>query len=34
MRESGPDVKGVNGYATKNHFKPPVASRMLEGAAE
>lgn len=32
--ESGPDVEGVSGYATKNHFKPPVASRMLEGAAE
>ncbi|AUR00795.1 hypothetical protein PhaeoP88_03474 [Phaeobacter inhibens] len=28
------DVAGVSRYATKCHFKPPVKTRMLEGAAE
>ncbi len=29
-----PDVEGIKGYATKCHYRPPVKSRMLEGAAE
>ncbi|WP_299883325.1 hypothetical protein [uncultured Sulfitobacter sp.] len=29
-----PDVLGVAGYANKNHFRPPVLLRMLEGFAD